>query len=145
MPPKGGDFKKRKQKVGKKKLAPVNATVTQFKAKSVVLAAQSVSVVDKAEPTTSRNLTLAELQTQLKHYSDDTRHDAARGIVELLSSHPQLILQNATTLLNGLPMPVPHSRSITSCGSACCCGACCCSACCCSACCGGGGGGGGAS
>ena len=79
----GGDFKKSKQKLGKKKLAPTNATNTAVKVKSIALPEQSQTVA-KSGPTTHRNLTMAELLGQLKHYSPDVRHDALGGLHELL-------------------------------------------------------------
>ena len=79
----GGDFKKKKQKLGKKKLAPTNATDTTVKVKTIALPEQS-QTVSKSGPTTHRNLTMAELMAQLKHYSSDVRTDALGGLHELL-------------------------------------------------------------
>ena len=50
---KGKDFVKKKQKVGKRKLVPTNATSTRFTAKSVNLLQQSVAVEHEG-PVSSR-------------------------------------------------------------------------------------------
>ena len=79
----GGDFKKKKQKLGKKKLAPTNATNTTVKVKTIALPEQSQTVA-KSGLTTHRNLTMTELLAQLKHYNPDVRSDALGGLYELL-------------------------------------------------------------
>ena len=73
--------KKKKQKLGKKKLAPTNATTTVFKSKSIVLLEQDVFRSDKG-PVTKRQLTFRELTTQLRHYIANVRADAVRVITE---------------------------------------------------------------
>eukprot|EP00962_Isochrysis_galbana_P030403 scaffold9859_cov122-Isochrysis_galbana.AAC.4 len=102
--PKGGksqDFKKRKQKLGKKKLAPTSTTSTQFKARSVVLLEQSQYAEGRDEQAKSRrSLTLPELLTQLRHYSADVRRDAVRGMSELLADYPAVLLTHASELLS---------------------------------------------
>jgi len=101
--PKSGkaqDFVKRKQKLGKKKLAPTSTTSTQFKAKSVVLLEQSQYAEERDGQAKSRRaLTLSELLTQLRHYSADVRRDAIRGICELLADYPAVLLTHASELL----------------------------------------------
>jgi len=104
----GGDFKKRKQKLGKKKLAPTNATSTAIKVRSIALPEQALT---KTEPTTHRNLTMGELLSQLKHYSGDVRHDALQGMHELLSRLPSP--PNAAEMLDGvLPLFVDVSANV---------------------------------
>lgn len=82
-----------KLKIGKKKLAKANETSVSFKSKgnffffffflnlllfiekknpAIVVPEQSISS-DKGEVTTSRNLTLKELLSQLKHYNSNFR------------------------------------------------------------------------
>ncbi|KAJ2788454.1 rRNA processing protein, partial [Coemansia linderi] len=73
---KAEDFKKVKLKVGKKKAPPSNATDTSFTSKSIVLAEQSITVDKSSELTNSRNLTLKDLLSQLRHYSTPIRKDA---------------------------------------------------------------------
>ena len=53
----GGDFVKKKQKLGKKKLAPTNSTSTAFRARSVVLLEQSLAA-EREGPVSQRKLTL---------------------------------------------------------------------------------------
>ena len=102
--PRGGkaavkDFEKKKQKLGKKKLAPTNSTSTQFKARSVVLPDQTIGA-ERGEPVSHRQLTLGELVGQLKHYSADVRHDAVRGLLELVTRHPEVLAPRAAELLD---------------------------------------------
>ena len=103
MPKGSQDFVKQKQKVGKRKLAPTNATSTRFKAKSVALTEQSVSV-EKKGPTTVRNLTAGELLAQLNHYSDPVRTDALNGLCELIGTHNDVLLPHATLLIERVTM-----------------------------------------
>ena len=62
MPKRQRDFVKQKQKVGKKKLAPTNATSTAFKARSVALPEQTLGT-DKGQPVSHRQLTTGEMLT----------------------------------------------------------------------------------
>ena len=93
--------KKKKQKLGKKKLAPTNATSTVFKSKSIVLLEQDVFRSDKG-PVTKRQLTFRELTTQLRHYSANVRGDAVRGMNEILRDHPALLEMHAAELITAL-------------------------------------------
>ena len=94
-----GEFSKRKQKVGKKKLQPTNATSTVFKAKSIHLSEQSIGA-DKGQPTSHRKLTMSELVVQLNHYSADVRHDALKGLTELIGRHPEALPPVAPAVLD---------------------------------------------
>ena len=100
------DFVKKRQKLGKRKLAPASTTSTQFRARSVVLPEQSIAQEKRDTPVTHRQLTLHELLGQLNHYSASVRHDAAKGMHELLSRHPQLLLPHASEV----PHAPPHAR-----------------------------------
>ena len=97
-PKRARDFVKKKQKVGKKKLAPTNATSTAFRSRSVTIQEQSLGA-DKGEPVSHRRLTAGELLTQLSHYSADVRHDALKGLVELLNRHPEILPPIASTIV----------------------------------------------
>ncbi|KAJ2451741.1 rRNA processing protein [Coemansia sp. RSA 2336] len=88
---KAEDFKKVKLKLGKKKAPPSNATDTSFTAKSIVLAGQSISADKSAQLTNSRNHTLRELLTQLRHYSAPTRRDAVSGLGDFIAMHPEIL------------------------------------------------------
>ena len=115
--PRGGkaavkDFEKKKQKLGKKKLAPTNSTSTQFKARSVVLPDQTIGA-ERGEPVSHRQLTLGELVGQLKHYSADVRHDAVRGLLELVTRHPEVLAPRAAELLDAaLPALTDGDRAV---------------------------------
>ena len=98
MPKHARDFVKKKQKVGKKKLAPTNSTSTAFKARSVVLTDQGLDK-DKGEPLSHRKLTSGELLAQLNHYNSDVRHDALKGLTELLTRFPEVLPPIAPTVL----------------------------------------------
>ena len=115
--PRGGkaavkDFEKKKQKLGKKKLAPTNSTSTQFKARSVVLPDQTIGA-ERGEPVSHRQLTMGELVGQLKHYSADVRHDAVRGLLELVTRHPEVLAPRAAELLDAaLPALTDGDRAV---------------------------------
>ncbi|KDQ20313.1 hypothetical protein BOTBODRAFT_27733 [Botryobasidium botryosum FD-172 SS1] len=99
---KTADFSKAKLKLGKGKQQATNATDTSYKARSIALPTQSITVEkDDGEPTTKRNLTLDDLLTHMKHYNAATRKDAIFGLRELLSANPDLIIPSLSTLING--------------------------------------------
>ena len=114
--PRGGkaavkDFEKKKQKLGKKKLAPTNSTSTQFKARSVVLPDQTIGA-ERGEPVSHRQLTMGELVGQLKHYSaDDTAATLANRVL-----HLDAMIQRAASDRNFLEMhgtlPPPSTPAV---------------------------------
>ena len=93
---KAGDFVKKTQKVGKKKLAPTSHTSTRFKTKSVALPEQSQFAATE-EPVSHRRLTATALLAQLSHYTADVRCDALKGLVEVLSRNPEVLPPIAPT------------------------------------------------
>ncbi|KAF8640646.1 hypothetical protein AX17_000303 [Amanita inopinata Kibby_2008] len=95
-------FKKAKFKLGKKQ-TPSNVIDTSFKARSIVLPSQSITVQKSIDtPTTKRRLTVDDLLVHLKHYNAATRRDAIFGVRELLESHWDLLELSLVPLLNGL-------------------------------------------
>ncbi|KAF9083115.1 hypothetical protein BGX23_011775 [Mortierella sp. AD031] len=97
---KNADFKKTKLKVGKKKAVADSFTDTSFKSKAISLPSQSISHDKTALLTNSRNVTFAELMTQLKHYSPGTRKDALLGLRDLFHRHPHLLPLHLGVLVN---------------------------------------------
>ncbi|KAF9206182.1 hypothetical protein BGZ49_002887 [Haplosporangium sp. Z 27] len=97
---KNADFKKTKLKVGKKKAVSDSFTDTSFKSKAISLPSQSISHDKTALLTNSRNVTFAELITQLKHYSPGTRKDALLGLRDLFHRHPHLLPLHLGVLVN---------------------------------------------
>lgn len=74
---------------------------TSFKARSVTLPNQTISVEHDAEtPTTKRKQTLDDLVSQLKHHNPGTRKEALFGLKELFSSHSQLVTSSFSVLAN---------------------------------------------
>lgn len=98
---KQADFVKKTQRVGKKKLAPTNATSTRFKTRSVALPEQSQFASTEADsaPASHRKLAAAGLLAQLTHYSADVRCDALKGLAEVLGRHPEALPPIAPTVL----------------------------------------------
>ncbi|KAK3828198.1 MAG: hypothetical protein J3Q66DRAFT_322062 [Benniella sp.] len=99
---KNADFKKTKLKVGKKKAVADNFTDTSFKSKAISLPSQSISHDKTALLTNARNVTFAELMTQLKHYSPNTRKEALLGLRDLFHRHPHLLPLHLGTLVNAV-------------------------------------------
>ncbi|KAF9303534.1 hypothetical protein BGZ74_003568 [Mortierella antarctica] len=97
---KNADFKKTKLKVGKKKAVADSFTDTSFKSKAISLPSQSISHDKTALLTNSRNVTFAELMTQLKHFSPGTRKDALLGLRDLFHRHPHLLPLHLGVLIN---------------------------------------------
>jgi len=81
-----GDFKRPKQKVGRK-LKPANVTNTNFKTAQVRLSDQR-SLADKtASVVTRKRRDLQDLLSHIKHYDPSRRKDALWGIRELYLTH----------------------------------------------------------
>ncbi|KAJ7492529.1 hypothetical protein FB451DRAFT_1218647 [Mycena latifolia] len=98
---KAADFSKAKLKLGKGKKLASNAIDTSFKARSIALPSQSITVdKDSNTPTTKRRLTFDDLIVHLKHYNAGTRKDAIAGLRELLDAHPEILESSLTTLIN---------------------------------------------
>ncbi|KAF9127172.1 hypothetical protein BGW39_006069 [Mortierella sp. 14UC] len=97
---KNADFKKTKLKVGKTKAVADSFTDTSFKSRAISLPSQSISHDKTALLTNSRNVTFAELMTQLKHYSPGTRKDALFGLRDLFHRHPHLLPLHLGVLVN---------------------------------------------
>ncbi|KAJ7706080.1 hypothetical protein B0H17DRAFT_973090 [Mycena rosella] len=98
---KAADFSKAKLKLGKGKKLAANAIDTSFKARSIALPSQSITVdKDTDTPTTKRRLTFDDLIVHLKHYSPGTRKDAIAGLRELLDGHPEILESSLTILIN---------------------------------------------
>ncbi|KAJ2780991.1 rRNA processing protein [Coemansia javaensis] len=98
---KAEDFKKVKLKVGKKKAPASNATDTSFTARAIVLSEQSIVADKSAQATNSRNQTLRELLTQLRHYSATTRREAVGGLAELIAMHGSVLRAELGPIVEG--------------------------------------------
>ncbi|CAO0792684.1 unnamed protein product [Mucor circinelloides] len=96
------DFKKKKLKVGKQKSVPDSFTDTSFKSKSISLPNQSINEDKSHEITTSRNLTLADLVVQLKHYNAGVKKEALSGLTDICNSHPALLVSSLGLVVNGV-------------------------------------------
>ncbi|KAF8216124.1 hypothetical protein K438DRAFT_1800104 [Mycena galopus ATCC 62051] len=97
---KAADFSRAKLKLGKGKQLASNAIDTSFKARSIALPSQSITVDKDVEaPTTKRRLTFEDLITHLKHYSAGTRKDAIAGLRELLDAHPAVLESSLTAII----------------------------------------------
>ncbi|KAL0068383.1 rRNA processing protein [Marasmius tenuissimus] len=114
---KAADFAKAKLKLGKGKQTPSNVIDTSFKARSIALPTQSITVEkDEDAPTTRRRQTLDDLLSHLKHHNAGTRKDAVLGLKELVTDHLEVatssfpVIVNATVRLIGDEEDiVPHS------------------------------------
>ncbi|CED83304.1 Uncharacterized conserved protein [Phaffia rhodozyma] len=94
------DFSKAKFKLGKGKQQANNATDTSYKARSIVLPNQSISVEhDETVPLTKRNHTFADLIVQSKHYNAGIRKDAIYGLKEILTAYPSLRVKELSSVV----------------------------------------------
>ncbi|KAF0348295.1 Pre-rRNA-processing protein IPI1 [Gigaspora margarita] len=96
------DFKKPKLKVGKKKPQASNFTDTSFKSRAISLPEQSIAKDKSDEITNTRNLSLNDLVTQLKHYSPVTRKDSIQGLRDFFHKHPSILSRSLSTIVNPL-------------------------------------------
>ncbi len=110
---KGGDFKKIKRKVGKKIPNAASHTNTNFKSSKIVIPDQSVLEEKSGQVTTKRNLSLADLLTQLAHYSAAVRKQALLGFRELFSSHPAILATELGAVMSKFPKGlIDEDRSV---------------------------------
>lgn len=112
------DFKKAKLKLGKGKQLAQNATDTSIASKGISLPSQSLSTAGSkgSEPTSRRNLTLAELLIQSRHYSTPVKRQALQEALELITSYPHLIQRHLLALTTSLAHLVADpSASVRSC------------------------------
>ncbi|XP_044308985.1 testis-expressed protein 10 isoform X2 [Varanus komodoensis] len=94
------DFHKVKLKVGKKKPRLENATVTNFKTRSIHLPEQLRE--DGILPTNNRKLNIKDLLSQMNHYSAGVKQSALFGLKELLSQYPFIIDAHLSNILSEL-------------------------------------------
>ncbi|EFA75093.1 hypothetical protein PPL_11167 [Heterostelium album PN500] len=95
------DFKVKKKKLGKKPPPNPNVTVTTFKSKTLYIPGQSIG--EKDDPITNqRNLTLKDLLSKTKHYSEQIRRDSLNGLKDLIQMHPVVVSQHIGAIMNGI-------------------------------------------
>ncbi|KAK2120066.1 Testis-expressed sequence 10 protein [Saguinus oedipus] len=92
------DFQKVKLKVGKKKLKLQNATLTNFKTKTIHLPEQLKE--DGSLPTNNRKLNIKDLLSQMHHYNAGVKQSALLGLKELLSQYPFIIDAHLSNILS---------------------------------------------
>lgn len=99
------DFPVQRKKVGKFQ-KPQASIALSVSSKSLHLSTQSIVRSDQLRSQgallTRRGLSLADLQTQLRHYNAKTRKDAILGIKELLEADSITVRENASTVLEGM-------------------------------------------
>ncbi|CAG8710084.1 7349_t:CDS:10, partial [Gigaspora margarita] len=100
---------KPKLKVGKKKPQASNFTDTSFKSRAISLPEQSIAKDKSDEITNTRNLSLNDLVTQLKHYSPVTRKgtyisltNSIQGLRDFFHKHPSILSRSLSTIVNPL-------------------------------------------
>ncbi|XP_059513472.1 testis-expressed protein 10 isoform X2 [Myotis daubentonii] len=92
------DFQKVKLKVGKKKPKLENATVTNFKTKTIHLPEQLKE--DGILPTNNRKLNIKDLLSQMHHYNAGVKQSALLGLKDLLSQYPFIIDAHLSNILS---------------------------------------------
>lgn len=85
------DFTKAKLKLGKGKKLPSNVVDTSFKARSIALPTQSITIERDNVPTTKKKRTFDDVLSLLKHYNVSIQKDAISSVKELLEEFPDLV------------------------------------------------------
>lgn len=107
------DFAKRRDKVGKKKARPENATYTQFRSKQLAMPEQSILAEQAAEAVSHRNVAVPDLLTQVAHYNVRVRKQALGDLREVLARHPDQAAAHAARLMQAvLPALTDASRGV---------------------------------
>ncbi|XP_041980183.1 testis-expressed protein 10 [Aricia agestis] len=78
-----------------------NVTKTNFKVKKIIIREQ-LKKHESTDVLSTRKLNVKELLSRLNHFNTNVRVDALDGIKELISSHPEVLLQNLGQLINGV-------------------------------------------
>ncbi|KIK28472.1 hypothetical protein PISMIDRAFT_90735 [Pisolithus microcarpus 441] len=97
---KAADFAKAKLKLGKGKKVPSNVVDTSFKARSIALPMQSITVEKDDVPTTRRKQTFGDILSLLKHHNAGVRKDAIFSVKELFNGHPDIIPSSMAALFS---------------------------------------------
>ena len=92
------DFKKVKQRVGKKKVDP-KATNVNFKSKRVRIQVQSI-LREGNDVVNSRNKSLSDLVSQFTHFNANTRREAVLGLKELFMQNDVLFSTSVSVLIS---------------------------------------------
>lgn len=92
------DFKKVKQRVGKKKVDP-KATNVNFKSKRVRIQEQSILREEK-DVVNSHNKSLSDLVGQFTHFNTNTRREAVLGLKELFIQNDILFSTSVSVLIS---------------------------------------------
>ncbi|KAB0365759.1 hypothetical protein FD754_009915 [Muntiacus muntjak] len=92
------DFQKVKLKVGKKKPRSENATLTNFKTKTIHLPEQLKE--DVTLPTNNRKLNIKDLLSQMHHYNAGVKQSALLGLRDLLSQYPYMLDAHLSHILS---------------------------------------------
>ncbi|GAM25002.1 hypothetical protein SAMD00019534_081770 [Acytostelium subglobosum LB1] len=95
------DFQVKKKKLGKKAPPNPNATVTTFKSKTLFIPAQSISGEKEDQMVNHRNMTLKDLLSKMKHYSEQVKKDALNGVRDLIQQHPKIVHMHISAIMNG--------------------------------------------
>ncbi|XP_010927983.1 uncharacterized protein [Elaeis guineensis] len=101
-PKRGVDFKKIKNKIGRKLPPPRNATNTQIKSKAIVLPEQSVASERVGLAVNKKGLTLRELLQQTSHHNAKIRKAALTGIKDLVLKHPSELRLHKLSIIEKL-------------------------------------------
>ncbi|KAI0306660.1 hypothetical protein B0F90DRAFT_1623288 [Multifurca ochricompacta] len=97
---KAADFSKAKLRLGKGKKPSTNQVNTSFKARSIALPAQSITVeIDPNVPTTKRKLTFTDLAAHLRHHNSNIKKDALLGLRELSEAHLEVVEASLALLI----------------------------------------------
>lgn len=94
------DFAKAKLKLGKGKKISSNVVDTSFKARSIALPTQSITVEKDNVPTTRRKQTFGDILSLLKHHNAGVRKDAIFSVKELFNDYPDLITSSMAPLFS---------------------------------------------
>ena len=95
------ETKKKKQKVGKGRVAAANATSTEVSARALAMPHSSILRPGKEDRVlvTQRNLSLDELLVQTRHVNAGVRRDALGGLRELISQHGAMLRVRMSDIL----------------------------------------------
>ena len=97
-----GDFKRRKQKVGKKKLAPANVTNTSFKWATLNVDRPDLEAEEATDSAQKRQESLKDLLSTCRHHNVTSRKESVVSLRQLLETDPGLLLKNLGPVMSAI-------------------------------------------
>lgn len=96
------EFKRRKQKVGKKKLAPANVTNTSFKWATLNIARPDIEAEEGRDEAEKRAADFKDLLSTSRHHNVTSRKESIISLRKLVTADTVLLAQNVASVIGAI-------------------------------------------